>query len=109
LRAGIHLLVVDLFPPTKRDPQGIHKAIWDEFHDEPFDLPPDQPLTFVGYEAGDPLTAYIETVGVGDALPSMPLFLERGFHVPVPLEMTYQATWDVTPDPIRELVLTPHP
>src|SRR5207249_8800723 len=25
---GIHLLVVDLFPPSDRDPQGIHKAIW---------------------------------------------------------------------------------
>lgn len=27
LRAGIHLLVVDLFPPSRRDPEGIHKAI----------------------------------------------------------------------------------
>jgi hypothetical protein len=25
----VHLLVIDLFPPSKRDPQGIHKAIWD--------------------------------------------------------------------------------
>jgi Protein of unknown function (DUF4058) len=24
---GIHLLVIDLFPPGKRDPQGIHKAV----------------------------------------------------------------------------------
>src|SRR5688572_10424406 len=29
-RRGIHLLVVDLFPPSPRDPFGIHKAIWDE-------------------------------------------------------------------------------
>jgi hypothetical protein len=27
---GIHLLVIDLFPPSKRDPQGVHKAIWDQ-------------------------------------------------------------------------------
>jgi hypothetical protein len=27
LRAGIHLLIVDLFPPTSRDPHGINKAI----------------------------------------------------------------------------------
>lgn len=27
---GIHLLVVDLFPPSQRDPQGIPKAILDE-------------------------------------------------------------------------------
>ena len=38
LRAGIHLVVVDLFPPGPRDPQGIHKAIWDEFIDNDFHL-----------------------------------------------------------------------
>ncbi len=36
---GIHWLVIDLFPPSKRDPQGIHKAIWDEFVEEDFELP----------------------------------------------------------------------
>ena len=25
IRAGIHLLVIDLFPPTKRDPFGVHR------------------------------------------------------------------------------------
>ena len=25
---GINLVVVDLFPPSDRDPQGIHRAIW---------------------------------------------------------------------------------
>jgi hypothetical protein len=30
LRRGIHILVVDLFPPTPRDPYGIHKVLWDE-------------------------------------------------------------------------------
>ena len=29
LAAGLHLLIVDLFPPSPRDPQGIHRAIWD--------------------------------------------------------------------------------
>jgi len=29
IQQGVHLLVVDLLPPTKRDPLGIHKAIWD--------------------------------------------------------------------------------
>jgi hypothetical protein len=31
--------------PSARDPLGIHKAIWDEIQDQPFDLPPDKPLT----------------------------------------------------------------
>jgi hypothetical protein len=36
----VNLLIVDLFPPTSRDPQGIHGAIWDELAGEPFELPP---------------------------------------------------------------------
>ena len=36
LRKGIHVLIVDLFPPTQRDPYGIHKVIWDEIVEEDF-------------------------------------------------------------------------
>src|SRR5207237_1642495 len=69
LRQGVHLLIVDLFPPSVRDPQGIHKAIWDEIEEQPFELPPDKPLTLAAYVATVPKTAYVEEVGVGDVLP----------------------------------------
>ena len=107
LRNGIHLLIVDLFPPSARDPQGIHKAIWDELTDEPFELPVGKQLTLVAYQTGRGFTAYIEPVAVGGALPDMPLFLEPGAHIAVPLEATYAATWAVCPEPIRELVEPP--
>jgi hypothetical protein len=104
LRCGVNLLVVDLFPPTPRDPQGIHKAIWDEIEDQPFALPPDKPLTLVAYVADVPKTAYVEPAGVGDALPDMPAYLDPDSYVPVPLEATYQATWASCPEDMRELV-----
>ena len=104
LDQGIHLLVIDLFPPSVRDPQGIHKAIWDEVQEEPFELPPDKQLTLVAYSAGSVKVAYVEPVAVGDVLPEMPLFLEPGLHVPVALEATYQATWSVFPEELRELL-----
>ncbi len=107
LRQGIHLLVVDLFPPSTRDPQGIHKAIWDAIQEEPFTLPPDKPLTVAAYEAGELLTAYVEPIAVGDPLPSLPLFLEPGRHIPAPLESTYLTTWTKCPTVIRELVEDP--
>ena len=87
-----------------RDPQGIHKAIWDEIVDEPFDLPPDKRLTVAAYAAADLPTAYVEPVAVGDVLPEMPIFLEPGIYVPAPLESTYETTWTKCPDAIRELV-----
>jgi hypothetical protein len=107
LRQGIHLLVIDLFPPGKRDPLGIHKAIWDEFVEEDYELPPDKPLTLAGYDAGPPRVAYVEWAGVGDALPATPLFLKAGVYVPAPLEATYQATWAVFPAVLKGLLEPP--
>lgn len=111
LNRGIHLLVIDLLPPTPRDPQGIHKAIWDEVEDKSFELPPDKPLTLAAYVAGDPMaeiatTAYVQPVSVGDILPDMPAYIERGGYIPVPLEATYQTTWATCPADMRELVET---
>ena len=104
LRAGVHLLIIDLFPPSKRDPQGIHKVIADEFHEEIFDPPAGKPLTLVSYQAGEELTAYIEPAAVGDAMPDMPLYIARDWYLHVPIEQTYMATWTLTPEPIRELL-----
>jgi Protein of unknown function (DUF4058) len=108
LEARVHLLVIDLFPPTPRDPERLHNAIADEFGEQSIEFPAAEPLAFVGYDAGYPRTAYIETAAVGDSLPSMPVFIEPGRHVLAPLETTYTATWQATPEPIREL-LAPAP
>jgi hypothetical protein len=107
LKVGINLRVVDLLPPSQRDPQGIHKAIWDAITEEPFELPADKRLTAVAYEAGVPITAYVEPLEVGDPLPSLPIFLERGIYVPAPLEESYQTTWSKCPAPVREFVMNP--
>ena len=102
LQSGVHLLIVDLFPPTARDPHGIHKAIWDEFQDEKCDLPADKPLTLASYEAGPVKTAYVDFAAVGDQLLSKPLFLRSDRHVLVPLEKTYQEAWNVFPAAVKQ-------
>jgi hypothetical protein len=104
INQGVNLLVVDLFPPTPRDPQGIHKAIWDELGDEPFDVPPGKPLIVASYAGGDIPTAYVESVGIGDALPSLPIFLSETRYIPAPLETTYQEAWAVFPTMLKELI-----
>jgi hypothetical protein len=105
LREGIHLLVVDLFPPTRRDPHGLHQAIWESLTDEPFaPRPADKPLTVASYDASDGVTAYVDPVAVGDCLPDAALFLAPGWYVKVPLEQTYMTSWEVGPTPIRDRV-----
>lgn len=108
LVAGVHLLVLDLFPPSARDPQGIHPALWSEFVDRPFTLPSGKSLTLAAYSAGVPKEAFVQPVGVGDPLPEMPLYLTPGAYVAVPLEATYQAAWAEVP-PRWQRVIQPPP
>jgi hypothetical protein len=108
LEHKIHLLILDLFPPTRRDPQGIHAAIWQELVEEvDYAPPPDKPLTLAAYESSLVVKAYIEPVAVGDALPDMPLILEPGWAVNVPLEQTYQAAWEAVPRRWRNVLAPP--
>lgn len=93
LRQGYHLLILDLHRPGRRDPTGIHGAIWTALGEPPHEAPADAPLTLVAYLAAQPKTAYIEPVAVGDILPDMPLFLEPDAYVNAPLEETYQGAW----------------
>jgi hypothetical protein len=97
LQHGYHLLVVDLFPPTPRDPQGIHEAIWGELTNDAYQAPADKPLTAVAYSAGPTTVAYVEPLAMADELPDMPLFLEPQSYVSVPLAKTYQAAWESVP------------
>jgi hypothetical protein len=77
IQQGVHVLVIDLFPPTRRDPEGPHKEIWDEFEDKDFTLPADEPLILASDSTGPVKTAYVESVGVGDVLPAMLAFSSR--------------------------------
>ena len=98
LEHRIHLLIVDPFPPSPRDPNGVHAAIWEEVQDDSFQLSTDQPLTLVAYECDDVTTrASVEPVAVGQTLPDMPLFLEPNGCVMVPLEATYETAFAVLP------------
>ena len=79
LDRGVHVLVVDLFPPGRFDPQGVHGVVKQrlENSDEPYDLPAAEPLTLASYVAGPRVEIYLEHLATGNTLPEMPLFLRR--------------------------------
>jgi hypothetical protein len=103
----IHLLILDLFPPGKRDPQGIHGEIWDDIAGQEYTAPPDGPLTLVSYESALGVRAYVVHLAVGDVLADMPLFLEPGKAVSVPLEATYRAAFAEVPQRWRRVLEAP--
>jgi hypothetical protein len=107
LEHKIHLLIIDLFPPTKRDPQGIHAVLWEDIAEEEFVPPADKPLTLASYMSDLTVKAFIEPVAVGDTLPSMPLYLEPHGYILVPLDATYEAAWRAVPRRWRAVLEKP--
>lgn len=95
LARGVHVLLVDLFPPGPHDPAGLHGAVLQrlENSDELYDLPADEPLTLAAYAAGPRVEVYTEHLAVGTQLREMPLFLRPDRYVNAPLESTYQSAY----------------
>lgn len=105
LRNGIHLSVIDPFPPGRYDANGIHRAIWENVTLEcAFTQPTDRRLTLVAYQAGEVPTADVEPFALGAELPDLALFLDEESHVLIPLEETYQRTWNLLPKLVRNAV-----
>lgn len=97
LQQQVHLLIIDPFPLCRRAPRGLHAAIFEEFQDDPLELPPESPLSLFSYECDDQVRAYLEPLAVGDVLRDMPVFLYPEMYIDVPLERTYMAAWEAVP------------
>lgn len=104
IQEGKHLLVVDLLPPSRRDPNGVHGAIWAELGDDSYIIPPKKPLTAASYAADEIPRAYVQPLAVGDPLPSMPLFLTSQTYVSLPLDETYMAAYRSVPQRWRAVL-----
>lgn len=105
---GLHLLLVDLQPPTPRDPRGLHERIWRDWYGESAQEIPgataERPFTLVAYRADLVPTAYYEPVGLCQTLPDMPIFLTPDRYINVPLESTYLAAWKGVPRRWKEVI-----
>jgi Protein of unknown function (DUF4058) len=104
LQAGIHVLLLDVFPPRSSDPLGMHGTVWQPYDSEEHTPPEDRPLTFAAYAAGTPLQAFANYLAVGDSLPEMPLFLTATKYVNVPLEETYALAYRKMPAKSRKVL-----
>jgi hypothetical protein len=102
LAAGVHLSLVDLFPPTPRDPEGIHPVVWGEDDGDTFRFDQARPLTCAAYIGGAGAQAFVEPVAVGEKLPDLAVFLTPEEYVAVPLEATYEAAFEAVPEYWRD-------
>jgi hypothetical protein len=86
-------MVIDLFPPSTRDVNGVHGEFWKLLEDDSFRLSYDEPLVLTSYSAGQTKVAYVEPTAAGREFIDMPLFLTAERYAPVPLEETYKRAY----------------
>ncbi|MFO0938952.1 MAG: DUF4058 family protein [Gemmataceae bacterium] len=103
---GIHAVVIDPFPATKRDPEGLHALIWKEIGGSPIALPAEQPLRLSSYEASEPRRCYVEPLATGEVIPSMPLYIHADRYITLPLEETYQSAFRFVPAKYQSTLFT---
>ena len=105
LEAGIHAVLIDPFPPTGPAPDGLHGAVVAQFGAS-HRLDPDHPLTFAGYRAisapGVSPTAFVQTCAAGEPPPTVPLFLDPAWCLPLDLAPGYAAAFRGCPKPVRD-------
>ena len=105
--SGIHLLLIDVHPPSPRDPHGIHGAMMAEIGTEEYLLENDQLRTAVASIGGPVVEALVNHFCIDDPLPEMPLFLTCENYVRVPLEQTYLAAWEDVPQRYQQQLQAP--
>src|SRR3989442_9085410 len=103
LDEGYHLLVIDLFQPGPFDPEGMHGAIWKRLKGD-YQPPAGKPLTLAAYAAAGAITCYVEPAAVGADLIPMPLFLDPGHYINVPLESTYVGAYEGVPRRWKQII-----
>jgi hypothetical protein len=110
LGADVQALVIDLLPPGRFDPQGMHGAVWSHFDTTGYQPPTDEPFTLASYrwDQGEP-EVFLEPVGLGGALIDMPLFLNSERYIYVPLEATYREAYRGVPAVWRAVLEGPPP
>ncbi len=101
IHEGIHVLLVDVLPGTAHAPESLHESIWHNMQPSSVEQgnDPKKPLKAVSYECSlaSGCNAYIEDFAIGDAIPTMPLFLLPEHFLNTPLEETYNSAFAAMP------------
>ena len=98
----VHLLIIDLIRSGKNCPDGLPTYLsFSNFNATP-NITEDKPFTLTAVRSGETYEAFVETIGVGDTLTDMPLFLNDSQYIPLPLEQTYESAWQGVPLPWKQ-------
>ena len=98
----VHLVLIDLIRSGNCCPDGLPTYLsFSNFNATP-NITEDKPFTLTAVRSGETYEAFVETIGVGDTLTDMPLFLNDSQYIPLPLEQTYESAWQGVPLPWKQ-------
>ncbi len=101
---GVQILLVDLIPPGRFDPEGLPRALSIDSDDVVPAVTSEEPLSLCSLRVNPGIHGYVELCGVGRVLPQMPLFLSVDRYINVPLEETYTSAWQGVPAPWKRII-----
>lgn len=106
LAAGVHVMLVDVFPPGVHDPEGLDSLVRDLFGESgnAEETPSEAPPHAVSYCAAFRLQVYLQRLEVNRELPKMPLFVHAEHYVNLPLEASYHAAFQGFPTVWQEVL-----
>jgi hypothetical protein len=109
LAKGIHLLLIDVQPPTPTLRTGFHVKVCEQCGEVMTGIPPERVLYAVSFQVleGGKARSHVAPLKVGDALPEMAIFLLPHRFVRLPLETTYSEAFESLPRKFRETLTAP--
>lgn len=103
LEHGVHALVLDIVASGRHDPAGMAGAVMKMLNQEiDVDYPPEAKFSLASFAAASEIEVYFEHPQIGQPLSDMPLFLQSGRYINVPLDSTYQEAFQSLPAIYRE-------
>ena len=107
LNAGVHVVHLDLLPPTRFTPVGLGGAIWAAVDGEDYPFAPEKPLAADALQAGRVMELFSNPLSVGDELPDVPLFLTPDLYIELPLAAAYADAFEESAPQDRQLLTRP--
>lgn len=107
LHAGVHVVHLDILPPTRFTPVGLGGAIWAAVDGEDYPFTADKPLAADALQAGRVVELFANPLAVGDELPDVPLFLTPDLYIELPLSAAYADAFEESAPQDRLLLARP--
>ena len=104
LRAGIHVVVLDVVPSVVGG-RSLGLEVWHAVGSHEPEAPQDRPLVQASLrvEAGMP-HLYAEPAAVGEELAPLPMFYRPEWYVTLPLAETYDEAWQRMPRQVKDRI-----